>query len=96
MAPGERGLAGEEGDYDPCRAGRRVYPTNSLYAAWDDVFYPDGVGAWMARVDASGNGGGLSIDPRFFPHGDDFRGLRAHQTRLQGGDASSDSYCFVD
>ena len=30
----------------------------------------------------------------FFPHGDEFRGLRVHQTRLQGGDASSDSYCF--
>jgi predicted ATPase len=40
--------------------------------------------------------GGMTIDPRFFPHGDDFRGLRVHQTRLQGGDASSDSYCFVD
>jgi methanethiol oxidase len=25
-----------------------------------------------------------------------FRGLRVHQTRLQGGDASSDSYCFVE
>lgn len=25
---------------------------------------------------------------------DEFRGLRVHQTRLQGGDASSDSYCF--
>ena len=24
----------------------------------------------------------------------DFRGLRVHQVRLQGGDASSDSYCF--
>jgi hypothetical protein len=36
------------------------------------------------------------VDPRFFPHGDDFRGLRVHQTRLQGGDASSDSYCFVN
>ena len=39
---------------------------------------------------------GSSVDPRFFPNGDDFRGLRVHQTRLQGGDASSDSYCFVD
>jgi selenium-binding protein 1 len=77
------------------RDGRRVYATNSLYAAWDEVFYPEGVGAWMARVDAGGNGG-LSLDGRFFPHGDDFRGLRVHQTRLQGGDASSDSYCFVD
>src|SRR5215217_4237948 len=37
-----------------------------------------------------------ATDSRFFPHGDDFRGLRVHQTRLQGGDASSDSYCFVD
>ncbi|MDN5747277.1 MAG: selenium-binding family protein [Pseudonocardia sp.] len=25
--------------------------------------------------------------------GDDLRGLRPHQVRLQGGDASSDSYC---
>ncbi len=40
--------------------------------------------------------GGMTVDPQFFPHGDDFRGLRVHQTRLQGGDASSDSYCFVE
>lgn len=26
--------------------------------------------------------------------GPDFLGLRVHQTRLQGGDASSDSYCY--
>ena len=75
------------------RDGRRVYVTNSLYSAWDDQFYPDGVGAWMAKLDASD--GGLVPDPDFFPHGDDFRGLRVHQTRLQGGDASSDSYCFT-
>ena len=78
------------------RDGRRVYFTNSLYASWDDIFYPDGVGAWMARVDADVEAGGMSVDPQFFPHGDDFRGLRVHQTRLQGGDASSDSYCFVE
>jgi selenium-binding protein 1 len=78
------------------RDGRRVYATNSLYATWDEIFYPDGVGAWMVRMDANTNGGGMSVDSRFFPHGDDFRGLRVHQTRLQGGDASSDSYCFVD
>ena len=29
------------------RDGNRVYFTNSLYGAWDDQFYPDGVGAWM-------------------------------------------------
>jgi selenium-binding protein 1 len=78
------------------RDGRRVYATNSLYASWDEIFYPDGVGAWAARIDADTETGGMAVDPRFFPHGDDFRGLRVHQTRLEGGDASSDSYCFVD
>ena len=77
------------------RDGRRVYVTNSLYALWDEVFYPDGVGAWMAKLDADISAGGLAADTGFFPHGDDFRGLRVHQTRLQGGDASSDSYCFT-
>jgi selenium-binding protein 1 len=75
------------------RDGRRVYFTNSLYAAWDDQFYPEGVGAWMVKLDAAPEGG-LSIDERFFPHGEDFRGCRVHQIRLQGGDASSDSYCY--
>ena len=51
------------------RDGRRVYFTNSLYGAWDDQFYPDGVGAWMAKLDADPDGG-LSIDDNFFPHGE--------------------------
>jgi selenium-binding protein 1 len=74
------------------RDGKRVYLTNSLYGSWDDQFYPDGVGAWAAKIDASADG--MTVDERFFPHGDEFRGLRAHQVRLQGGDASSDSYCW--
>ncbi|MGZ6779122.1 MAG: selenium-binding protein SBP56-related protein [Mycobacterium sp.] len=78
------------------RDGRRVYATNSLYASWDEVFYPDGVGSWMAKLDADITNGGLAADVAFFPHADDFRGLRVHQTRLQGGDASSDSYCFTN
>ena len=73
------------------RDGRRA--TNSLDATWDEIFYPDGVGAWVARVDADTEGGGMAVDRWFFPHADDFRGLRVHQTSLQGGDASSDSYC---
>jgi selenium-binding protein 1 len=77
------------------RDGRRVCVTNSLYGVWDDIFYPDGVGAWAAKLDADAEVGGLSADPRFFPNGDDFRGLRVHQTRLQAGDASSDSYCYT-
>jgi selenium-binding protein 1 len=90
--PDER-LAGGPQMVEVSRDGRRVYVTNSLYGAWDDQFYPDGVGAWMAKIDVAADGG-MELDPRFFPHGDEFRGLRVHQTRLQGGDASSDSYCF--
>jgi selenium-binding protein 1 len=77
------------------RDGKRIYVTNSLYKAWDDVFYPDGVGAWMAKFDADVSTGGLVADTGFLPRGDDFRGHSVHQTRLQGGDASSDSYCFT-
>jgi methanethiol oxidase len=86
-------LAGGPQMVEVSRDGRRVYVTNSLYGAWDDQFYPDGVGAWMAKFDV-GPEGGLTTDPDFFPHGDEFRGRRVHQVRLQGGDASSDSYCF--
>jgi methanethiol oxidase len=84
-------LAGGPQMVEVSRDGRRVYVTNSLYGAWDDQFYPDGVGAWMAKLDS---GEEFTFDERFFPHGDDFRGLRPHQVRLQGGDASSDSYCY--
>jgi selenium-binding protein 1 len=84
-------LAGGPQMVEVSRDGERVYVTNSLYGAWDDQFYPDGVGAWMAKVDS---GQEFTFDERFFPGGDDFRGLRVHQTRLQGGDASSDSYCY--
>jgi selenium-binding protein 1 len=86
-------LAGGPQMVEVSRDGRRVYLTNSLYAAWDDQFFPKGVGAWMAKIDAD-PAGGLTIDRGFFPHGDAFRGLRVHQVRLQGGDASSDSYCY--
>src|SRR3954465_15472474 len=72
------------------RDGRRVYLTNSLYAAWDRQFYPRGIAGWMTRLDAP-EGGGLDVDPDFFV---EFAGERPHQVRLQGGDASSDSYCF--
>ncbi len=46
------------------RDGRRVYVTNSLYASWDEVFYPEGVGSWMAKLDADITSGGLAADPR--------------------------------
>jgi selenium-binding protein 1 len=86
-------LAGGPQMVEVSRDGRRVYVTNSLYGSWDDQFYPDGVGAWAAKLDVADDGG-LTLDERFFPHGEDFRGRRVHQVRLQGGDASSDSYCY--
>ncbi len=86
-------LAGGPQMVEVSRDGRRVYFTNSLYGAWDEQFYPDGVGAWMTKLDAD-PAGGLGFDERFFLEGDAFRGRRVHQVRLEGGDASSDSYCY--
>jgi methanethiol oxidase len=72
------------------RDGKRAYFTNSLYAAWDQQFYPDGVRGWMAKADV-GSDGRLTLDDRFFL---EFDSLRPHQVHLEGGDASSDSYCY--
>jgi selenium-binding protein 1 len=92
-APDEA-LAGGPQMVEISRDGRRVYLTNSLYGAWDDQFYPAGVGSWMVKIDADPQAGGMTLDERFFPRGEQWRGLRPHQVRLQGGDASSDSYCY--
>jgi selenium-binding protein 1 len=44
----------------------------------------------MVKLNAAPQGG-LEVDPDFFV---EFGDLRAHQVRLEGGDASSDSYCY--
>jgi selenium-binding protein 1 len=72
------------------RDGRRVYFTNSLYAPWDVQFYPEGMRSWMVKLDANPEGG-LGADANFFLEFDELRG---HQIRLEGGDASSDSFCY--
>jgi methanethiol oxidase len=72
------------------RDGRRLYLTNSLYASWDAQFYPEGIDGWMVKLDSE-PAGDFRLDPDFFIP---FDGERPHQVRLQGGDASSDSYCF--
>jgi methanethiol oxidase len=72
------------------RDGRRVYFTNSLYAPWDEQFYPEGIRSWMVKLDAKPEGA-IAFDPKFFL---EFDGLRSHQVHLEGGDASSDSYCY--
>jgi selenium-binding protein 1 len=74
------------------RDGRRVYVTNSLYSPWDAQFYPDGIRGWMAKFDVRRDGG-LTLDQKFFVEFED--GIRPHQVRLEGGDASSDSFCFA-
>jgi methanethiol oxidase len=73
------------------RDGRRVYLTNSLYRSWDEQFYPDGIKGWLVKLDA-GDDGSLAVDSDVFVEFPDAE--RPHQVRLQGGDASSDSYCF--
>jgi selenium-binding protein 1 len=73
------------------RDGRRVYLTNSLYESWDEQFYPQGIDGWLIKLDSAPGGGDFTVDPDFFV---EFRGERPHQVRLEGGDASSDSYCF--
>jgi selenium-binding protein 1 len=73
------------------RDGRRVFFTNSLYSRWDQQFYPAGVPGRQVMCHA-GADGGLRLDERFVvDFGPDYS---AHQIRLQGGDCSTDSFCY--
>lgn len=74
------------------RDGRRIYLTNATLPRWNEQFYPDGVHGWMAKCDVAPNGG-IALDPSFLLELES--GLLPHQIRLQGGDSSSDSYCFA-
>ena len=75
------------------RDGKRIFLTNSLYAAWDAQFYPEGIDGWFVKLDA---GDGRLADRR----PGRVRALLAASARTRcgsrGGDASSDSYCFPD
>jgi len=88
----ERALNGGPQMVEVSRDGRRVYLTNGLYSPWDAQFYPDGIRGWLAKIDASPTGG-IAFDRDFLIEFED--GLRPHQVRLQGGDASSDSFCYA-
>ena len=73
------------------RDGRRVYFTNSLYSAWDRQFYPAGIPGRQVMCNV-GENGGLTLDRNFVvDFGTEYG---AHQVRLQGGDCSTDSFCF--
>ena len=56
----------------------------------DNQFYPEGANGWMVKADVNPDGG-LELDPDFFVG---FGDSRAHQIRLQGGDSSSDTFCY--
>jgi selenium-binding protein 1 len=88
-APGEA-LNGGPQMVEISRDGKRVYFSNALYTPWDNQFYPDGVRGWVVKVDVGS--GGMTLDERFFLKTD---GMRTHQLRLEGGDASSDSFCYA-
>ena len=62
------------------RDGRRVYLTNSLYASWDEQFYPEGMAGWMTKWTSTPPAGSPSI-PSFLV---DFGSRRPHQVRLAG------------
>ena len=78
-------LAGGPQMVEVSRDGKRIYFTNSLYAAWDEQFYPDGVGSWMVKLDASPNGG-IAFDKNF---------LRRKQ-RLPGSSSSPRRRRFLE
>ena len=44
----------------------------------------------MVKLDADPKGG-IAVDPKFFT---DFGETRSHQVRLEGGDASTDTFCY--
>lgn len=74
------------------RDGKRVYFTNSLYSSWDKQFYPEGVPGRQVMCNV-GEGGGITLDDKFVvDFGNEYG---AHQIRLQGGDCSTDSYCYA-
>ena len=89
--PSGKAFAGGPQMVEVSRNGRRVYWTNSLYSSWDKQFYPEGIPGAMVKADAGPNGG-LTLDESFwveFPEG-----YSTHQIRLEGGDCSTDSFCY--
>jgi hypothetical protein len=86
-----RPLSGGPQMVEISRDGKRVYFTNSLYGAVDPQFYPEGIDGWMVKLDVD-PGGGIAFDPKFFVEWP--KSHRPHQIRLEGGDSSSDSYCY--
>ena len=89
--PSGKAYAGGPQMVEISRDGKRVYWTNSLYSTWDAQFYPDGVpGAEVMAI--AGPTGGLELAKDYWVNFPD--GYGAHQTRLDGGDCSTESFCY--
>ena len=89
--PSGKAYAGGPQMVEISRDGKRVYWTNSLYSTWDGQFYPDGVpGAEVMAI--AGPAGGLELAKDYWVNFPD--GYGAHQIRLEGGDCSTDSFCY--
>lgn len=71
---------------------QRAYFSNSLFSPWDRQFYPGGLEGWVVKADVQPDGT-IALDETFFVDTETL-GFRPHQIHLEGGDASSDSYCF--
>jgi selenium-binding protein 1 len=67
--------------------GRRLYVTNSLFSTWDNQFYPN-LESWMLKIDCHPQGG-MTLDPDFYV---DFGPARGHETRLPGGDPTTEIF----
>jgi selenium-binding protein 1 len=73
------------------RDSKRVYWTNSLYSTWDEQFYPGGFPGAEVMANVGANGG-LELARDYWVSFPD--GYRPHQIRLEGGDCSTDSFCY--
>ena len=74
--------------------GRLLRGPHSLYPSWDGSFYPTR-GPWMAPSPPPPHPGAPPPAPGSFPPPPPPAGWGAW-TRLPAGDASGDSFCFVD
>jgi selenium-binding protein 1 len=84
---GDRQLSGGPQMLQLSMDGRRLYVTNSLFSTWDNQFYPN-LESWMLKIDCHPQGG-MTLDPDFYV---DFGPARGHETRLPGGDPTTEIF----
>lgn len=70
--------------------GKRLYWTNSFYSKCDDQIYPEGMPGIQVMANVTKRG--LEFAEDFWVAAPD--GYRAHQIHLDGGDCSTDSFCY--